>query len=51
MATVKTYIFRIKTKSGGTVGNISARGTSQPDAEQKLRKQYPDCTVLDVQVR
>ena len=50
MAT-QPYVFRIITKSGGIVGNITKQGTSQPDAEQKLRKQYPDCTILDVQVR
>ncbi len=51
MATQKTYVFKIKTKTGGIVGNIPKTGTSQPDAERKLRQNYPDCTILDVQVR
>ncbi len=48
---IHSYVFKIKTKSGGIVGNIVKQGTSQSDAEQKLRKNYPDCTILDVQVR
>lgn len=47
----RTYLFRIKTRDGGIVGNIAKRGTSQPDAERKLRDNYPDCTILDVQVK
>jgi hypothetical protein len=47
----QSYVFKIKTKSGGLVGNIVKQGTSQADAENKLRQQYPDCTILDVQVR
>ena len=50
MATQKTYSFRIKTKNGSILGT-SKQGTSQPDAERKLRQNYPDCTILDVQVR
>lgn len=46
-----TYAFRIKTRSGSIVGNLTYQGTSQPDAEQKLRRVYPDCTILDVQIR
>ncbi len=46
-----TYVFKIETKSGGIVGNIHIQGTSQPDAENKLRKKHPDCTILDVQIR
>ena len=49
--TTQTYAFKIKTKSGSIVGNVVKQGTSQPDAERKLRQQYPDCTILDVQVR
>ena len=50
MAT-QTCAFKIKTKSGSVVGNVVKQDTSQPDAERKLRQQYPDCTILDVQVR
>lgn len=47
----QSYVFKIKTKSGGIVGNIVKQGSSQQDAERKLRKQYPDCIVLDVQAK
>lgn len=47
---MSNYVFKIKTSSGGVVGNIVKQGTSQADAERKLRQQYPDCVVLDVQV-
>lgn len=45
----QTYVFRIRTKNG-ELGNLRYRGTSQPDAEQKLRKIYPEAEILDVQV-
>ena len=51
MASQQTYTFKIRTSSNGIVGNVKHNGTSQPDAEIKLRKQYPGCTVLDVQVK
>lgn len=50
MALRQRYTFRIKIKSGGIVGNIVFQGTSQPDAEVGLRRQYPDCTILDVHI-
>lgn len=51
LETTQTYVFRIKTRNGGTVPNIVKLGTSQADAERKLRHQYPDATIVDVQVR
>jgi len=48
---MENYVFKIKTESGGTTGNIVIQGTSQADAERKLRQRYPDCTILDVQIR
>lgn len=44
------FHFRIKTKSGGIVGNIVIEAHDQYEAEQKLRKLYPDCTILGCQV-
>ena len=51
MSTSSTYVFRIMTKSGSITGNLVYQGTSQYDAERKLKQQFPDCTILDVQVR
>lgn len=45
------YEFKIRTKNGGQVGNITKHASSLPDAERQLRLQYPDCTVLSVKVR
>ncbi|WP_448567347.1 hypothetical protein [Thalassotalea ganghwensis] len=44
------YHFRIRTSNGGIVGNITKEAKSLADAEVKLRRQYPDCEILDVQV-
>jgi hypothetical protein len=44
------FHFRVKTKSGQIVGNIVIEAHDQYEAEQKLRKQYPDCTILGCQV-
>ena len=47
----KTFTFRIKTKAGSLVGNIEKVGTSLPEAVRNLRKQYPDCTIINVHER
>ena len=46
-----TYVFKIRTKDGGIVGNIAIRDRSKEAAEVKLRKRYPDCTILDCQTK
>jgi hypothetical protein len=45
------YVFRIKTSSGGIVGNIVIEANDQYEAERKLRQRYPDCTILNCEVR
>lgn len=45
----KKYAFKIKTQSGGIIGNIVLEGTSQSNAEHKLRQRYPKCEILDCQ--
>lgn len=44
------YYFSIRTASGGHVG-ITIQAASWPDAEVKLRKRYPGCTILECQQR
>jgi hypothetical protein len=39
----KRFVFKIKTKSGGIVGNIVIEAKDIEEAKYKLRKQYPDC--------
>jgi len=47
----RKFVFKIKTKSGSIVGNIVIEGTSQSNAESKLRRRYPGCEILDCQER
>jgi hypothetical protein len=41
------FIFRVKTKSGGIVGNILIEAADMDAAKFKLMKRYPGCTVLN----
>ena len=45
------FAFRIRTSSGGIIGNIVIEAHDQYEAENKLRQRYPDCTVLNCEVR
>ena len=45
------FIFRVKTRSGGIVGNILIEAKDQYEAEHKLRQRYPDCEILNCEVR
>ncbi|MBY0527028.1 MAG: hypothetical protein K2R98_26780 [Gemmataceae bacterium] len=46
----RRFAFRIRTKSGGIVGNIVIEAKDQYEAEHKLRKRYPDCEILNCEV-
>ena len=37
---------KVKTKSGGIVGNILIEAKDQYEAENKLRQRYPDCQIV-----
>ena len=45
----RKFIFKIKTEKGSIIGNIVIEGTSQSNAESKLRRRYPNCEILDCQ--
>lgn len=45
------FVFRIRTKSGGIVGNIVIEAKDQYEAEHKLKQRYPDCEVLNCEIR
>ena len=45
------YIFRVKTKSGGIVGGILIEAKDVEAAKVKLMKRYPDCMILNVEVK
>ena len=40
------FYFKVKTKSGGIVGNILIEAKDQYEAENKLRQRYPDCQIV-----
>ncbi len=44
--TVK-YGFRIKTRTGMVVDNLTIHGRDEADAERKLRQMYLHCHVLE----
>ena len=44
--TVK-YGFRIRTRSGMVVENLTIHGRDEADAERKLRQMYLHCQVLE----
>jgi hypothetical protein len=43
----KKFVFKIKTKSGGIVGNIVIEAKDIEAAKHKLREKYPDCEILE----
>jgi hypothetical protein len=45
------FVFRIRTKSGGIVGNIVIEAKDQYEAEHKLRQRYPDCEILNCETK
>lgn len=47
LAADKRFVFKIKTKSGGIVGNIVIEAKDIEAAKVKLRKRYPDCEILE----
>ena len=38
---------RIRTKSGGIVGNVVVEAKDMEEAKHKLRQRYPDCEILE----
>jgi hypothetical protein len=40
------FYFKVKTKSGGIVGNILIEAKDQYEAKNKLRQRYPDCQIM-----
>lgn len=44
------YIFRIRTRQGLLVDNLTIHGRDAPDAERKLKQMYRDCEVIECTV-
>ena len=51
LAANKKFIFKIRTKSGGIVGNILIEAKDQFAAVSKLMQRYPGCEILEGKVR
>ena len=45
----KRFVFKIKTKSGGIIGNIAIEAKDMEAAKHKLRHRYPDCEILEAE--
>lgn len=44
---VSKYAFRIRTRAGLVVDNLSIPGRDAAEAERKLRQIYRDCQILE----
>jgi hypothetical protein len=43
----RKFVFKIKTKSGGIVGNIVIEAKDMEAAKYKLRQRYPGCEIME----
>ena len=43
----RSFVFKIKTKSGSLVGNIVIKAKDMDAAKYKLRQRYPDCEIME----
>ena len=48
--TTQKYAFRIRTRHGLVVDNLTIHGRDEADAERKLRQMYLHCEVLECSV-
>jgi hypothetical protein len=46
-AATRKFVFKIKTKSGGIVGNILIEAKDQFAAVSKLKQRYPGCEIWE----
>ena len=44
---MKKFGFRIRTRGGSVVDNLTIQGRDRDEAERKLRQVYHHCTVLE----
>lgn len=44
---MRKFVFKVKTKSGGIVGNIVIEAKDIEAAKYKLRQRYPDCEIME----
>lgn len=51
VVSISKYFFRIRTRSGVVVENLSFFGRDEDDARRKLQQIYNECLILDCQLR
>lgn len=44
----RRFAFKIKTRSGGIIGNVVIEASDVEAAKTKLMKRYPGCSILSV---
>jgi hypothetical protein len=49
-AALVKFIFRVRTSTGGLIGNILIEAKSLPEAVEKLRQRYPNSQILDCEI-
>ncbi len=47
LAANKKFVFKIRTKSGGIIGNVLIEARDQFAAVGKLMQRYPGCEILE----
>jgi hypothetical protein len=45
--TMEKFVFRIRTRQGMVVENLTIYGRDEADAERKLRQMYLHCEIVD----
>lgn len=50
-AATQKFIFKLKTKSGGIIGNVLIEAGDVEAAKAKLFKRYPGCQILSGSVK
>ncbi len=48
---MKKFGFRIRTRGGSVVDNLTIQGRDQEEAERKLRQVYHHCVVLETRLQ
>jgi len=46
-AATRKFVFKVKTKSGGIIGNILIEAKDMFAAIAKLKKRYPGCEIVE----
>jgi hypothetical protein len=43
------FVFAIKTKNGSVVTNVNVDARDQKEAEEKVKRQNPTCTIMKIE--